>query len=188
MDLMSAMPSDRSYWTYRGSLTKPPCTENVAWVILEQTMRISLEQVHKLLSCLPSNLSPPVAFLPSVPFRSSPGYVCLEALAQRMGRKVALQLVKFRFGPLSAHFANARLPMPLNSRDIRRNADPGTDDTSLPWDYDKNGPESWQHNGFPICAGTPCGIVSLVVPAVGGIRWRGWSYPGAWQPLCHDVP
>jgi carbonic anhydrase len=46
IDLLSAMPPDRAYWTYRGSLTKPPCTEGVTWVVLEQRARLSLEQVR----------------------------------------------------------------------------------------------------------------------------------------------
>lgn len=39
-----------SYWTYQGSLTTPPMSENVIWIISENIMKISEKQVSLLLS------------------------------------------------------------------------------------------------------------------------------------------
>ncbi|KAA3463969.1 alpha carbonic anhydrase 1, chloroplastic-like [Gossypium australe] len=38
----------RKYYTYVGSLTTPPCSENVIWIILGKVMSISKEQIIAL--------------------------------------------------------------------------------------------------------------------------------------------
>lgn len=38
-------PMLRDYWTYQGSLTSPPCSENVTWVIFRYPLTISNTQV-----------------------------------------------------------------------------------------------------------------------------------------------
>jgi len=40
------LPADRSYWTYTGSLTTPPCTEGVQWYIFEQELGVSRTQLR----------------------------------------------------------------------------------------------------------------------------------------------
>jgi carbonic anhydrase len=64
-----------------------------------------------------------------------------------------LQLQLFRFGSLSTHFPNARMPMPLGSREIRQNADAVDEDTEVEWDYDRIGPDVWSSHGYPVCSG-----------------------------------
>ena len=45
IDLNKLLPENRAYWTYMGSLTTPPCTENVLWMVFKQPTQISAEQV-----------------------------------------------------------------------------------------------------------------------------------------------
>jgi carbonic anhydrase len=40
------LPADRSYWTYRGSLSYPPCTEGAQWFVFEQELGISRDQLR----------------------------------------------------------------------------------------------------------------------------------------------
>lgn len=45
IDLNKLLPENRSYWTYMGSLTTPPCTEGVLWMVLKQPVQLAAEQV-----------------------------------------------------------------------------------------------------------------------------------------------
>ncbi len=40
------MPSDKSYFTYAGSLTTPPCSEIVTWIVMEHPIEASLDQIE----------------------------------------------------------------------------------------------------------------------------------------------
>ena len=45
------LPADRGYYTYSGSLTTPPCSENVTWFVLKHPVTVStaeIEQFSKL--------------------------------------------------------------------------------------------------------------------------------------------
>jgi carbonic anhydrase len=44
IDLNALLPQDRRYWTYIGSLTEPPCSEGVTWLVLKQPVVISAAQ------------------------------------------------------------------------------------------------------------------------------------------------
>lgn len=39
------LPADHDYYRFEGSLTTPPCTEGVAWVVLKQPVTASREQI-----------------------------------------------------------------------------------------------------------------------------------------------
>lgn len=45
LDLKALLPENRAYYTYMGSLTMPPCTEDVLWMVMKQPMTISAEQI-----------------------------------------------------------------------------------------------------------------------------------------------
>ncbi len=45
IDANSLLPENRAYWTYMGSLTMPPCTEGVLWMVLKQPAQVGAEQL-----------------------------------------------------------------------------------------------------------------------------------------------
>jgi carbonic anhydrase len=45
IDLNRLLPEKKAYYTYMGSLTTPPCTEDVLWMVLKQPVAISDQQV-----------------------------------------------------------------------------------------------------------------------------------------------
>ncbi|KAG8570535.1 hypothetical protein GDO81_011304 [Engystomops pustulosus] len=45
LDVSSLLPNDRNYWTYQGSLTTPPYSECVTWIVLQEAILISSEQL-----------------------------------------------------------------------------------------------------------------------------------------------
>jgi carbonic anhydrase len=47
VDASDLLPSNRSYFTYGGSLTTPPCSETVSWYVLKTPVAISKEQVDE---------------------------------------------------------------------------------------------------------------------------------------------
>jgi carbonic anhydrase len=46
------LPGDRDYYRYEGSLTPPPCSEGVRWLVLKQPVPVSLEQIDRLTTAL----------------------------------------------------------------------------------------------------------------------------------------
>ncbi|MEM1294592.1 MAG: carbonic anhydrase family protein [Verrucomicrobiota bacterium] len=53
-----ALPEDRSYYYYQGSLTTPPCTEGVQWYILRQPMQLSQGQLTAFRALYANNFRP----------------------------------------------------------------------------------------------------------------------------------
>jgi len=45
INLNDLLPGERSYFTYMGSLTTPPCSEGVLWMVMKQPVQISSEQI-----------------------------------------------------------------------------------------------------------------------------------------------
>ncbi|MCX7166853.1 MAG: carbonic anhydrase family protein [Rhodocyclales bacterium] len=45
IDLNKLLPENRAYWTYMGSLTTPPCSEGVLWMVLKQPVQLAAEQL-----------------------------------------------------------------------------------------------------------------------------------------------
>ncbi|CAH8640867.1 unnamed protein product [Heterobilharzia americana] len=49
LDINSLLPSDLSrYYTYSGSLTTPPCSECVTWIVLDEPVVMSIDQLETL--------------------------------------------------------------------------------------------------------------------------------------------
>ncbi|KAM6215778.1 carbonic anhydrase 1 isoform 2-T2 [Rhynchocyon petersi] len=51
-DPSTLLPPSLDYWTYFGSLTHPPLTESVTWIIIKETISISSEQLAQFRSLL----------------------------------------------------------------------------------------------------------------------------------------
>ena len=42
------LPADKTYYTYTGSLTTPPCSEGVKWIVMKQPLTLSVDQVWQM--------------------------------------------------------------------------------------------------------------------------------------------
>ena len=58
LDLTQLLPADRRYYTYMGSLTTPPCSEGVQWVVMRHPVAVSQEQVDIFARMYPMNARP----------------------------------------------------------------------------------------------------------------------------------
>jgi carbonic anhydrase len=58
LDMGELRPLPRRYFRYRGSLTTPPCSEGVEWIVMAEKRRISPEQMEAMVSHLHDNNRP----------------------------------------------------------------------------------------------------------------------------------
>ena len=58
LDLNALLPTERNYFTYMGSLTTPPCSEGVLWMVMKQPVQISAEQIAIFARLYPMNARP----------------------------------------------------------------------------------------------------------------------------------
>jgi len=58
LDVNEILPARRDYFTYMGSLTEPPCTENVLWIVMKQPMTASPQQMALFSRLYPFNARP----------------------------------------------------------------------------------------------------------------------------------
>lgn len=52
------LPAERTYWRYNGSFTTPPCTEGVKWVVLNQDVNLSADQIGAFTAIMHDNYRP----------------------------------------------------------------------------------------------------------------------------------
>jgi carbonic anhydrase len=52
------LPEDKRYFTYMGSLTTPPCSEGVLWLVLKQPVSLSEQQLAVFARLYPMNARP----------------------------------------------------------------------------------------------------------------------------------
>jgi carbonic anhydrase len=58
IDVNQLLPEDKNYYTLEGSLTTPPCTEGVKWIVLKQTVSISAQQLAQYKEIYSHNARP----------------------------------------------------------------------------------------------------------------------------------
>lgn len=58
ISLMQLLPQQRTYMRYSGSLTTPPCWENVTWVVLTEPIEATKAQIAAFARMLPNNVRP----------------------------------------------------------------------------------------------------------------------------------
>lgn len=60
-DLSMILPSASKHFFYKGSLTTPPCTEGVQWVLFEQPLQLSADQIGAFQHIFADNHRPAAA-------------------------------------------------------------------------------------------------------------------------------
>jgi len=58
LDPNELLPQDRRYYTYMGSLTTPPCSEGVQWLVMRQPVSATPEQIEIFSRMYPMNARP----------------------------------------------------------------------------------------------------------------------------------
>ncbi len=58
LDLSQMLPQGRRYFTYMGSLTTPPCSEDVLWVVMKQPVQATADQLDLFSRMYPMNARP----------------------------------------------------------------------------------------------------------------------------------
>ncbi len=58
IDIQRILPLDQSSFRYTGSLTTPPCTEGVQWILMKQEIEMSKEQIEAFHALFPPNNRP----------------------------------------------------------------------------------------------------------------------------------
>ncbi|XP_023228027.1 carbonic anhydrase 13-like [Centruroides sculpturatus] len=47
INLTAFLPKNKTFWTYEGSLTTPPCYESVTWIVFREPIQISEQQLEE---------------------------------------------------------------------------------------------------------------------------------------------
>ncbi|RTL17632.1 MAG: carbonate dehydratase [Burkholderiales bacterium] len=58
IDLNQLLPAERGYYTYMGSLTTPPCSEGVLWMVMRQPVALAAQQIGIFARLYPMNARP----------------------------------------------------------------------------------------------------------------------------------
>jgi len=60
INVADLLPANKDYYSWEGSLTTPPCTEGVQWMVLKEVVEVSPEQVRKLEEAVKGHNNRPV--------------------------------------------------------------------------------------------------------------------------------
>ncbi|MDX1555561.1 MAG: carbonic anhydrase family protein [Xanthomonadales bacterium] len=63
INVADLLPEDDAHFAYSGSLTTPPCSEGVSWIIMEQPLTMSIDQVMALKNAIGFENNRPVQAL-----------------------------------------------------------------------------------------------------------------------------
>ncbi|MFT5532731.1 MAG: carbonic anhydrase [Burkholderiaceae bacterium] len=58
IDMNQMLPVRREYYTYMGSMTTPPCTEGVLWLVMKEPIQLSAQQMAIFARLYPMNARP----------------------------------------------------------------------------------------------------------------------------------
>ncbi len=58
LDMNQMLPENRRYFTYMGSLTTPPCSEDVLWIVMKQPVQATADQLALFERLYPMNARP----------------------------------------------------------------------------------------------------------------------------------
>jgi carbonic anhydrase len=58
LDLNELLPKDQRYYQFMGSLTTPPCTEGVLWMVIKQPISVGRDQIRLFSQLFPNNARP----------------------------------------------------------------------------------------------------------------------------------
>ena len=63
LNLNKLLPTDKTFWRFSGSLTTPPCSEGVTWIVLKHPLTLSREQLEKFTHTMHHDNNRPVQSL-----------------------------------------------------------------------------------------------------------------------------
>jgi len=58
VSLNALLPASTHHYSYHGSLTTPPCTEGVQWIVLREPIAMSAEQIERFVEVIGHNARP----------------------------------------------------------------------------------------------------------------------------------
>lgn len=58
VDVDELLPADRHAYRYRGSLTTPPCSEDVSWIVFSKPLQLSKQQIDAFVAIVTGNNRP----------------------------------------------------------------------------------------------------------------------------------
>lgn len=61
VDIKNLLPKKRGYYRFSGSLTTPPCTEGVRWIVLKEAVNVSTEQIDAFDSLMGHHTNRPLS-------------------------------------------------------------------------------------------------------------------------------
>ena len=58
VNTIDLLPADAGYFTYSGSLTTPPCSQIVTWIVMKEPIEASPEQINSFFDLMQTNFRP----------------------------------------------------------------------------------------------------------------------------------